>query len=216
MVSAVGIARLFQAVDDAPARRAFCIQLPPPNVTGTLHMGHAFQQTLMDVLIRYHRMRGDNTLWQVGTDHAGIATQIVVEQQLKARRQDAPRSRPRGIRRARLGVEGGVRLHDHAPDAPPRRVRRLVARALHDGRGPVGAVLETFVRLYEDGLIYRGKRLVNWDPKLGTAVSDLEVDSEEEQGKIWEIRYPLADGSGVARRRDDAARDDARRRRRSR
>ena len=125
-----------------PSMRAgappFCIQLPPPNVTGTLHMGHAFQQTLMDVLIRYHRMRGDNTLWQVGTDHAGIATQIVVEQQLKAQGKSRHDLGPRSVRRARVGVEGGVGLDDHAPDAPARRLGRLVARALHDGRRPVG------------------------------------------------------------------------------
>ncbi len=101
---------------------AYCIQLPPPNVTGTLHMGHAFQQTLMDALIRYHRMRGFNTNWVVGTDHAGIATQIVVERQLQERGQDAPRPGPRRLRRARLGMEAGVRRHHHAPDAAPRRI----------------------------------------------------------------------------------------------
>ena len=148
-------------------------------------MGHAFQQTIMDVLIRYHRMRGFNTLWQVGTDHAGIATQIVVEQQLKAEGNVAPRSRPREIRRARVGA--GRRN-------PARRSRRQMRRLGASGdwsrerftmdEGMSAAVLETFVRLHEDGLIYRGKRLVNWDPKLGTAVSDLEVESEEEQGKL--------------------------------
>ena len=115
----------------------YCILLPPPNVTGTLHMGHAFQQTIMDALIRYHRMRGFSTLWQGGTDHAGIATQKIVENQLAARRQDAPRPRPREVHRARLGMERGIRLDDHEPDAPPRRVGRLVARTLHDGRRPV-------------------------------------------------------------------------------
>jgi valyl-tRNA synthetase len=179
-----------------PARPSFCIQLPPPNVTGTLHMGHAFQHTLMDVLIRYHRMRGDNTLWQVGTDHAGIATQIVVEQQLKAE----------GKTRHALGREKFVdrvwAWKNESGSMITRQMRRLGASAdwsrerFTMDEGLSAAVIETFVRFYEDGLIYRGKRLVNWDPKLGTAVSDLEVDKEEEQGKIWEIRYPLADGSG--------------------
>ena len=115
--------------------RRYSILLPPPNVTGTLHMGHAFQQTLMDALTRYHRMRGFNTLWQPGTDHAGIATQIVVERQLEGAGHLAPRARARGVRRARLEMEGAVRLDHHAADAPPRRLVRLVARALHDGRG---------------------------------------------------------------------------------
>jgi valyl-tRNA synthetase len=176
---------------------SFCIQLPPPNVTGTLHMGHAFQQTLMDVMVRWHRMRGDNTLWQVGTDHAGIATQIVVEQQLKAE----------GTSRHDMGRDAFVERvwswKEESGGAITRQMRRLGAscdwtreRFTMD-EGLSGAVVETFVRLYEDGLIYRGKRLVNWDPKLGTAVSDLEVDSEEEQGKLWELAYPLADGSGT-------------------
>src|SRR5215471_11486414 len=180
-----------------PGVPAYCIQLPPPNVTGTLHMGHAFQQTLMDVLIRYHRMLGDNTLWQIGTDHAGIATQIVVENQLKgegASRQTL--GRERFIERVwKWKVESGSTITN--------QMRRLGAsgdwsreRFTMDP-GLSKAVIETFVRLYEDGLIYRGKRLVNWDPKLGTAVSDLEVESEEEQGKLWEIRYPLVDGNGA-------------------
>ena len=178
---------------DAPP---FCIQLPPPNVTGTLHMGHAFQHTLMDLMIRYHRMRGDDTLWQVGTDHAGIATQIVVEQQLKAQ----------GRTRHDLGrtefVERVWAWKEESGSAITEQMRRLGTSAdwtrerftMDDGLS--AAVLETFVRLHEDGLVYRGKRLVNWDPKLGTAVSDLEVDSEEEQGKLWQIRYPFADGEG--------------------
>ncbi len=176
--------------------RPYCIQLPPPNVTGTLHMGHAFQQTLMDLLIRYHRMRGDNTLWQVGTDHAGIATQIVVTQQLAAQ----------GKNRHDLGREKFVERvwewKEESGSAITRQMRRLGTSAdwsrerFTMDAGLSSAVLETFVRLYEDGLIYRGKRLVNWDPKLGTAVSDLEVDSEEEQGKLWQIRYPLAEGEG--------------------
>ena len=175
---------------------SYCIQLPPPNVTGTLHMGHAFQQTLMDVLIRYHRMRGDNTLWQVGTDHAGIATQIVVENQLGAE----------GTSRLALGRERFIERvwawKAESGSTITNQMRRLGAsgdwsreRFTMDP-GLSKAVVETFVRLYEDGLIYRGKRLVNWDPKLGTAVSDLEVENEEETGTLWEIRYPLADGTG--------------------
>ncbi len=179
-----------------PAARPFCIQLPPPNVTGTLHMGHAFQQTLMDILVRYHRMDADNTLWQIGTDHAGIATQIVVENQLKAKAQS----------RHDLGREAFIERvwawKEESGSTITRQMRRLGTsgdwsreRFTMDP-GLSAAVLETFVRLYEDGLIYRGKRLVNWDPVLGTAVSDLEVENEEETGKLWEIRYPLADGSG--------------------
>ncbi len=178
------------------AAPAFCIQLPPPNVTGTLHMGHAFQHTLIDVLIRFHRMRGDNTLWQVGTDHAGIATQIVVENQLEAE----------GKSRLDLGREKFAERvwawKEESGATITRQMRRLGSscdwsreRFTMDP-GLSSAVIGTFVRLYEDGLIYRGKRLVNWDPKLGTAVSDLEVESEEETGTLWEIGYPLADGSG--------------------
>ncbi|CAG1009294.1 valyl-tRNA synthetase [Burkholderiales bacterium] len=177
-------------------RDSFCIQLPPPNVTGTLHMGHAFQQTLMDVMVRWHRMRGDNTLWQVGTDHAGIATQIVVEQQLKAE----------GTSRHDLGREAFVERvwswKDESGGAITRQMRRLglscdwTRERFTMDEGLSAAVVETFVRLFEDGLVYRGKRLVNWDPRLGTAVSDLEVDSEEEQGRLWELAYPLVDGSG--------------------
>jgi valyl-tRNA synthetase len=177
---------------------AYCIQLPPPNVTGTLHMGHAFQQTLMDALIRYHRMRGFNTNWVVGTDHAGIATQIVVERQLDEE----------GQRRQDLGRDAFLeRVWDwkqRSGSTITRQMRRLGASANWQYADTEGqrsgyftmdakmsrAVAEVFVRLYEQGLIYRGKRLVNWDPVLGTAVSDLEVDSEEEDGKIWEIRYP--------------------------
>ncbi len=182
----------------------YCIQLPPPNVTGTLHMGHAFQQTLMDALIRYHRMRGFNTNWVIGTDHAGIATQIVVERQLEVE----------GKTRHDLGREAFVKRvwewKQQSGSTITRQMRRLGASAnwtFADTEGQKAgyftmdarmsrAVIEVFVRLHEQGLIYRGKRLVNWDPVLGTAVSDLEVDSEEEDGKIWEIRYPLEDGSG--------------------
>ena len=182
----------------------YCIQLPPPNVTGTLHMGHAFQQTLMDALIRYHRMRGDDANWVVGTDHAGIATQIVVERQLDAE----------GKSRRDLGREAFVKRvwqwKQQSGSTITRQMRRLGASAnwsFADSEGQNAgyftmdprmsrAVVEVFVRLHEQGLIYRGKRLVNWDPVLGTAVSDLEVDSEEENGRIWEIRYPLEGGSG--------------------
>ena len=183
---------------------AYCIQLPPPNVTGTLHMGHAFQQTLMDALIRYHRMRGFNANWVVGTDHAGIATQIVVERQL----QDEGKSR-HDLGREKF-VERVWQWKQLSGSTITRQMRRLGASAnwhYADTEGQRAgyftmdakmsrAVVEVFVRLYEEGLIYRGKRLVNWDPVLGTAVSDLEVDTEEEDGKIWEIRYPLEDGSG--------------------
>jgi valyl-tRNA synthetase len=174
----------------------FCILLPPPNVTGTLHMGHGFNQTLMDTLTRYHRMRGDNTLWQPGTDHAGIATQIVVERQLDAQ----------GVSRHDLGREKFLakvwEWKEYSGGSITKQMRRL-------GTSPDWSrerftmdpalnktVTETFVRLYNEGLIYRGKRLVNWDVKLGTAVSDLEVVQEEEDGFMWHISYPLADGSG--------------------
>ena len=181
---------------------AFSIQLPPPNVTGTLHMGHAFNQTIMDSLTRYHRMRGFNTVWVPGTDHAGIATQIVVERQLQ---------------------EQGISRHDMGP-TPPEARKNFVSKVwewkeksgntittqmrrmgdsvdwsreyftMDDKLSKV--VTDTFVKLYEQGLIYRGKRLVNWDPKLQSAVSDLEVESEEKDGSLWHIAYPLADGSG--------------------
>jgi len=175
----------------------YCIMLPPPNVTGTLHMGHAFQHTLMDALTRYHRMQGDNTLWQPGTDHAGIATQIVVERQLDAQ----------NVSRHDLGREKFLEKvwdwKEHSGSTITRQMRRL-GTSPDWGRerftmdeGLSKAVSEVFVRLYEEGLIYRGKRLVNWDPVLQTAVSDLEVASQEEDGFIWEINYPLEDGSGV-------------------
>ena len=178
------------------SRRAYCIMLPPPNVTGTLHMGHAFQHTLMDALIRYHRMQGDNTLWQPGTDHAGIATQIVVERQLDAQ----------GESRHQLGRETFLKRvwewKDHSGSTITRQMRRLGTscdwsreRFTMDA-GLSEAVTEVFVALYNEGLIYRGKRLVNWDPVLGTAVSDLEVVSEEEDGFLWHIRYPIEGDDG--------------------
>ena len=171
----------------------FCILLPPPNVTGTLHMGHGFNQTLMDALTRYHRMRGDNTLWQPGTDHAGIATQIVVERQLDAQ----------GVSRHDLGREKFLKKvwewKEYSGNTITKQMRRLGTspdwsreRFTMD-EGLNKTVTETFVRLYNEGLIYRGKRLVNWDVKLGTAVSDLEVVQEEEDGFMWYINYPLAE-----------------------
>ena len=180
-----------------PKEHAYCILLPPPNVTGTLHMGHGFQQTLMDTLSRYHRMLGWNTLWQPGTDHAGIATQIVVERQLEAQ----------GVSRQELGREAFIdkvwQWQRESGSAITRQMRRLGTspdwsreRFTMD-EGLSKTVTETFVRLYHEGLIYRGKRLVNWDPQLLTAVSDLEVASAEEEGSMWQIRYPLADGKGA-------------------
>ncbi|WP_090720905.1 valine--tRNA ligase [Nitrosomonas sp. Nm166] len=178
---------------------AYCIMLPPPNVTGTLHMGHAFQHTLMDALTRYHRMLGDNTLWQPGTDHAGIATQIVVERQLDQQNLD----------RRELGREAFLervwQWKEESGSTITRQMRRLgtscdwTRERFTMDAALSRAVTEVFVRLYNEGLIYRGKRLVNWDPVLQTAVSDLEVVSTEENGSLWHIRYPLeqADGHGT-------------------
>jgi valyl-tRNA synthetase len=178
------------------AEQAFCILLPPPNVTGSLHMGHGFNQTLMDALTRYHRMKGDNTLWQPGTDHAGIATQIVVERQLDAEgvsRHDLGRAGFLEKVWAWKAKSGGMitRQMRRLGTSPDWRRERFTMDA-----GLNKIVTETFVRLYREGLIYRGKRLVNWDPKLRTAVSDLEVTQEEEDGSMWHIRYPLAEGEG--------------------
>ncbi|AYA65461.1 valine--tRNA ligase [Alteromonas sp. RKMC-009] len=174
----------------------YCILLPPPNVTGSLHMGHGFQQTIMDALTRYHRMKGDNTLWQVGTDHAGIATQMVVERRLNAE----------GKTRHDLGREAFIdkiwEWKEESGGTITRQMRRLGTSTDWDREvftmddNLSKAVTEVFVRLHEEGLIYRGKRLVNWDPVLHTAVSDLEVLNEEEAGHMWHMRYPLADGSG--------------------
>ncbi len=174
----------------------FCIMIPPPNVTGSLHMGHGFQEAIMDALVRHQRMQGANTLWQVGTDHAGIATQMVVERQLDEQDQS----------RHDLGREVFIdkvwEWKKESGGAITQQLRRLGAspdwsreRFTMD-EGFSEAVQEAFVRLYNDGLIYRGKRLVNWDPKLHTAISDLEVISEEEKGFMWHFRYPLSDGSG--------------------
>ena len=175
----------------------YCMQLPPPNVTGTLHMGHAFQQTLMDSLIRYHRMTGKKTNWVVGTDHAGIATQLVVERQLNAtgrKRQDLGREK---------FLEEVWRWKQQSGSTITNQMRRLGSSANWEYADSDGnrsgyftmdshmstAVIEVFVKMHEDGLIYKGNRLVNWDPKLQTAVSDLEVDNVEKNGKIWEIEY---------------------------
>ncbi|WBA83503.1 valine--tRNA ligase [Endozoicomonas sp. GU-1] len=191
------------ASDQRGDRTPYSIMIPPPNVTGSLHMGHAFQDSIMDALIRYHRMKGCNTLWQVGTDHAGIATQMVVERKI-------------------LAEEGKTR-HDYGREAftdkiwewkeasggtITRQLRRLGASVDWDterftmDKGFYGAVQEVFVRLYEDDLIYRGKRLVNWDPKLHTAISDLEVENKEVKGNMWHLRYPLADGETTAEGKD--------------
>jgi len=175
---------------------SYCIMIPPPNVTGTLHMGHAFQDTIMDTLVRYHRMKGDNTLWQAGTDHAGIATQMVVERQLAA--EDKTRHD--------LGREQFIdrvwEWKEQSGGSITKQLRRLGGSldwaherfTMDDGLSD--AVHRVFVQLYDEGLIYRGKRLVNWDPVLHTAVSDLEVVSTEESGHLWHMRYPLSDGSG--------------------
>ena len=174
----------------------FCIPLPPPNVTGSLHMGHGFQQAIMDALIRYHRMLGQDTLWQVGTDHAGIATQMLVERKLEAE----------GTSRHDLGRDGFVEKvwewKAESGGTITRQLRRLGASADWSRErftmdpGLSHAVQTVFIKLYEEGLIYRGQRLVNWDPKLHTAISDLEVTQEEEQGHLWHFRYPLSSGAG--------------------
>ena len=179
-----------------PAKPSFSIQLPPPNVTGTLHMGHAFNQTIMDALTRYHRMRGFNTLWVPGTDHAGIATQIVVERQLQEN----------GLSRHDLGRKNFVaQVWDWkaTSGATITNQMRRMGDSVDWGREYFtmddklsATVTETFVRLFDEGLIYRGQRLVSWDPQLKSAVSDLEVESEEEDGFLWHIAYPLVDADG--------------------
>ncbi|SMO69603.1 valyl-tRNA synthetase [Alcanivorax sp. DSM 26295] len=175
---------------------SFAMMIPPPNVTGSLHMGHAFQDTIMDTLVRYRRMQGRNTLWQVGTDHAGIATQMVVERRLAAE----------GTDRHELGRERFLdkvwEWKAESGGTITQQLRRMGSSVdwsrerftMDDGLS--NAVREVFVRLHSEGLIYRGKRLVNWDPALHTAISDLEVENREEQGHMWHFRYPLSDGSG--------------------
>lgn len=178
---------------------AYSIMIPPPNVTGSLHMGHAFQHTIMDALTRYRRMQGRNTLWQVGTDHAGIATQMVVERKLAAEQE---------LTRHDLGRDAFIEKiwewKEESGGTITRQMRRLgnsvdwpTERFTMDS-GFYRAVQEVFIRLYDDKLIYRGKRLVNWDPKLHTAISDLEVENREVKGKMWYLRYPLADGVKTA------------------
>ena len=184
----------------------YTILLPPPNVTGTLHMGHAFQQTLMDALIRYHRMRGYDTLWQVGTDHAGIATEMVVSRNLALEGN--------GETRDSLGRDGFINKvwewKAHSGNVIEGQMRRLGTSAdwsrstFTMDAGPSEAVIESFVRWYEQGLIYRGQRLVNWDPVLKTAISDLEVENVEEDGFLWSIRYALADGASYEHVETDA------------
>lgn len=182
----------------AGGQNPYCIMIPPPNVTGSLHMGHGFNNAVMDALIRYRRMCGDDTLWQVGTDHAGIATQMVVERQLAAQ----------NISRHDLGREKFLEKvwewKEQSGGTITRQIRRLGSSVdwsrerftMDDGLS--AAVQEAFVRLHDDGLIYRGKRLVNWDPKLHTAISDLEVENHDEKGSLWNLRYPLADGATTA------------------
>ncbi|HEY5138487.1 MAG TPA: valine--tRNA ligase, partial [Methylococcales bacterium] len=179
-----------------PEGESYCIMIPPPNVTGSLHMGHAFQDTIMDALTRYHRMKGYSTLWQAGTDHAGIATQMVVERLCNAE----------GKTRHDYGREKFIEKVWHWKEESGGMITRQLRRmgsSLDWNRerftmdeGMSDAVQEVFIRLYEEGLIYRGKRLVNWDPVLHTAVSDLEVLSEEENGSMWHLRYPLSNGQG--------------------
>jgi len=182
--------------DSEATGKPYCIMIPPPNVTGRLHMGHAFQDTIMDALIRFHRMKGDKTLWQVGTDHAGIATQMVVERLINAEgktRHDYGREKFTEKvwdwkQRSGGTITQQLRRMGASVDWPRERF------TMDDGLSE--AVKEVFVRLYEEGLIYRGKRLVNWDPVLHTAVSDLEVLSSEEYGHMWHIRYPRSNGIG--------------------
>ncbi|MEQ1976714.1 valine--tRNA ligase [Xenorhabdus sp. SGI240] len=185
------------------SRESFCIVIPPPNVTGSLHMGHAFQQTIMDTMVRYQRMQGKNTLWQAGTDHAGIATQMVVERKIAA---EEGKTRHDYGREAFIDkiwqwkAESGGNISNQM-----RRMGNSVdwerERFTMD-EGLSKAVKEAFVRLYQDDLIYRGKRLVNWDPKLRTAISDLEVENREVKGSMWHLRYPLADGVKTAEGKD--------------
>ncbi|KEQ12128.1 valine--tRNA ligase [Endozoicomonas numazuensis] len=181
----------------------YTIMIPPPNVTGSLHMGHAFQDSIMDALIRYQRMKGSNTLWQVGTDHAGIATQMVVERKIQAEE---------GKTRHDYGREAFTdkiwEWKEESGDTITRQLRRLGASVDWENErftmdpGFYKAVQEVFVRLYKDDLIYRGKRLVNWDPKLHTAISDLEVENKDVKGHMWHLRYPLADGETTAEGKD--------------
>lgn len=182
---------------------SYCIAIPPPNVTGSLHMGHAFQQTIMDALIRYHRMQGNNTLWQSGTDHAGIATQMVVERKIAAEENKTRHDYGRDA-----FIEEIWQWKAESGGSITKQMRRLGDSVDWDrerftmDEGLSNAVKEVFVRLYQEDLIYRGKRLVNWDPKLRTAISDLEVENREVKGSMWHLRYPLADGAKTADGKD--------------
>ncbi|MCC8380351.1 valine--tRNA ligase [Xenorhabdus sp. PB30.3] len=185
------------------SRESFCIVIPPPNVTGSLHMGHAFQQTIMDTMVRYQRMQGKNTLWQVGTDHAGIATQMVVERKIAAEENKTRYDYGRDAFIDKIWqwkAESGGTITNQM-----RRLGNSVdwerERFTMD-EGLSKAVKEAFVRMYQDDLIYRGKRLVNWDPKLRTAISDIEVENREVKGSMWHLRYPLADGAKTAEGKD--------------
>lgn len=185
--------------NENPNAPSYSIAIPPPNVTGSLHMGHAFQQTLMDTLIRYHRMQGDNTLWQAGTDHAGIATQMVVERKIAAEESKSRHDYGREAFiekiwqwKAESGGNISQQMRRLGDSVDWDRERFTMDEGLSD------AVKEVFVRLHEEGLIYRGKRLVNWDPKLHTAISDLEVENKESKGSLWHFRYPLANGAKTA------------------
>jgi valyl-tRNA synthetase len=197
---AAGVRGTGQADASQPS---FSVQLPPPNVTGTLHMGHAFNQTIMDSLTRYHRMKGHNTVWVPGTDHAGIATQIVVERQLQeqgiASRHDMGATPPEARKNFVSKVWEWKNQSGNTITGQMRRMGDSVdwSREYFTMDDKLSSIVnETFVRLYQQGLIYRGKRLVNWDPKLMSAVSDLEVENEEKDGSLWHIAYPRADGSG--------------------
>ena len=218
--------RLYQAWESSGAFRsgkrpdapAFSMVIPPPNVTGSLHMGHALNNTLQDILVRFERMRGKDVLWQPGTDHAGIATQMVVERLLAEENRTDRRT---------MGREHFVKRvwewKEHSGGLISRQLRRLGAscdwsreRFTMD-EGLSRAVIKVFVQLYREGLIYKDKRLVNWDPKLLTAISDLEVQQVETRGQLWHFEYPLADDPArTISRRHDAARNHARRYRRRR
>src|SRR5919112_2567904 len=181
---------------ERPDAEPFTIVIPPPNVTGSLHIGHALDNTLQDILTRHARLKGKDALWVVGTDHAGIATQMVVERNLESQ----------GVKRVEMGREAFIEhvweWKAQSGGAITRQLRRLGAscdwaneRFTMDP-GFSAAVIKVFVQLYRDGLLYRDKRLVNWDPKFGTAISDLEVETKEVQGQFWHLKYPLEDGSG--------------------
>ncbi len=203
LLPGMGAGRRLPRASESP-KQPYCIVIPPPNVTGSLHMGHALDNTLQDVLIRCRRMKGDDALWQPGTDHAGIATQMVVVRNLEqegiglavegaaTERRQQEAAHPRGVPGQGLGMEGLLRRHHHRPAAPAGRLVRLEPRALHHGRGPVGAPCSrcssTSTR---PGLIYKDNRLVNWDPKMLTAISDLEVEPREVKGHLWYFEYPI-------------------------